>query len=61
MTFQNVSGVTPDPATNRVGGKFALPGPRNNYSGIPETVSRDPETETGRLETEKKGTWDMVH
>ena len=33
---------------------WGLPGPSNNNSWIPETDSRDPETETGNLETEKR-------
>ena len=47
-------------APPRIPGPFWLvvnslsPGPGNNYSSIRGTVSRDPETETGTLESEKR-------
>ena len=35
-----------------MGGKRFIPGPSNNNSGIPESDSRDSDTETGSLEIE---------
>ena len=55
MTFQSDSGVTPDPGTSQVSGK--LVGSRalsNTNPGSLKPDSRDPETETGNLETEKR-------
>ena len=55
MTFQGDSGVTPDPAPRQVGGKCV--DPRALVTIIPGSLkpeSRDPETETGSLETEKR-------
>ena len=48
-------GVTPDPAPRQVGGKCV--DPRALVKIIPGSLkpdSRDPETETGNLETEKR-------
>ena len=54
MTFHCDSGVSPDLAPRRVGGKLRdRGGPSHNNSRTSETDSRDPETETGSLETEK--------
>ena len=55
MTFQSDSGVTPDLRTIRVDGK--LGGSRalsNTFPGSLRPDSRDLETETGNLETEKR-------
>ena len=55
MNFQGGPGVTPDPGTFRVGGKLVHP--RAQVTTIPGSLkpdSRDPETETGNLETEKR-------
>ena len=55
MTFQSDSGVTPDPGTRQVEGKCV--DPRALVTTIPGSLkpdSRDPETETGSLETEKR-------
>ena len=55
MTFQSDSGVTPDPGTSQVSGK--LVGSRalsNTNPGSLKPDSRDPETETGSLVTEKR-------
>ena len=55
MTFQGDSGVTPDNATNLVDGK--LVGSRALSNTIPGSLKpdpRDPDTETGNLETEKR-------
>ena len=55
MTFQSGYGVTPDPAPRQVGGKLVHP--RALVTTIPGSLkpdSRDPETETGKLETEKR-------
>ena len=55
MTFQGDSGVTPDPATIWVGGKLVAGGSLvTNNPGSLKPDSRDPETETGNLETEKR-------
>ena len=55
MTFQGDSGVTPDPAPNLVGGKwFGSRALSNTNPGSLKPDSRDPETETGNLETEKR-------
>ena len=54
IDFQSDSGVTPDPGTFLVSGK--LVGSRalsNTNPGSLRPDSRDPETETGNLETEK--------
>ena len=48
IVFQGDSGVTPDPAPRQVGGNLFIP------VRIPETHSRDRETETGSLETEQR-------
>ena len=55
ITFQGDSGVTPDLGTFRVEAKCF--GPRalsNTNPGSLKPDSRDPETETGNLETEKR-------
>ena len=55
MTLQGDSGVTPDPGTFLVGGKLVHP--RALVTTIPGSLKpdfRDPETETGNLETEKR-------
>ena len=55
MNFESDSGVTPDPGTFRVGGKLACSRALSNT--IPGSLKpdyRDPETETGNLETEKR-------
>ena len=55
MTFQNDSGVIPDPAPRWVGGKLVHP--RAQVTIIPGSLkpeSGDPETETRNLETEKR-------
>ena len=55
MTFQGHPGVTPDPGTNLVGGKWF--GPQALSNTIPGSLkpdSRDPETETRSLEIEKR-------
>ena len=60
MTFQGASGVTPDLGTNLVGGKLVHP--QALVTTIPGSLkldSRDPETETGNLETERRV--QMVH
>ena len=62
MTFQGDSGVTPDLAPNLVGGKLGgswalgnrIPGFLRPDPGSLRPDSRDPETETGNLETEKR-------
>ena len=48
MTFQSDSGVTPDLGTNRVEANWYGSGT------LVTTILRDPETETGHLETEKR-------
>ena len=53
MNFRGDPGVTPDPATIRVGGKWFLPRPYNEHPGSLKPDFREPETETGKLETEK--------
>ena len=58
MTFQGDSGVTPDLGTFRVEAKCV--GPRalsNTNPGSLKPDSRDPETETGSLEIEKRVLW----
>ena len=55
MTFQGDSGVTPDLGTNRVEANWY--GSGTLVTTIPVSLkpdSRDPETETGSLETEKR-------
>ena len=55
MNFQGGPGVTPNPGTFRVDAK--LVGSRalsNTNPGSLKPDSRDPETETGNLETEKR-------
>ena len=55
MTFQGVSGVTPDPAPDLVCGKLVHPRALSNINpGSLKPGSRDPEPETGNLETEKR-------
>ena len=55
MTFQNDFGVTPDLATNLVGGKwFGSRALSNTNPGSLKPDCRDPETETGGLEIEKR-------
>ena len=62
MSFQGDSGVTPDPAPNLVEGKLVgsralrniIPGFLRPDSGSLRPDSRDPETETGNLENEKR-------
>ena len=55
MTFEGDSGVTPDPGTFLVGGKLGAGGSLvTNNPGSLKPDSRDPETETGNLETEKR-------
>ena len=56
MTFQSVSGVTPDPK-DPPSGRYVIalpPGLTNNNSRILETVSRNLDTETGSFETESR-------
>ena len=55
MTFHGDSGVTPDLGTFRVGGKLVAGGSLvTNNPGSLKLDSRDPETETANLETEKR-------
>ena len=55
MSLQSDSGVTPDLAPCRVEGKLvSSPGPSNTIPGSLKPDSRDPETETGSLEIEKR-------
>ena len=55
MTFHGDSGVTPDPGTRQVGGKWCASGsPVTNNPGSLKPDSKVPETETGNLETEKR-------
>ena len=53
MTFQSDSGVIPDPAPRRVDGKLVASRALSNTNpGSLRPDSRDPETETGNLETD---------
>ena len=55
MNFHGDSGVIPDPAPRRVGGNLACSRALSNTNpGSLKPDSRDPETETGNLETEKR-------
>ena len=55
MTFHGDSGFTPDPAPEGVEGKWCASGSLvTNNPGSLKPDSRDPETETGNLETEKR-------
>ena len=55
MNFHGDSGVIPDPAPRRVGGKWvACRALSNTIPGSLKPDSRDPDTETGNLETAKR-------
>ena len=55
MNFHGDSGVIPDPAPRRVDGKLvASRALSNTIPGSLRPDSRDPETETGSLEIEKR-------
>ena len=54
MTFQGDSGVTPDPGNMPEGKLVGSRALSNIIPGSLKPDSRDPETETGNLETEKR-------